>query len=217
MYINVIIRSMETKPEYPIKNEALSSENSFEEALFANGIYIHDPEGERTKEESTQEHGAHGLIEWCRENFFSEMRSRLPEAAQREQDCCIYPSWREFFSGMVPKNWDTWLHPFNDFEQAGELNVQLSPTLVYAGVLYPQNHVVLEAGKTQLLSEVQLAICLARTDLPNWVKEEILTTQKRRGVTDAQIASAKYLVETRRNALNQESDSTPSPDISNQK
>ncbi|MYB40499.1 hypothetical protein F4X86_04535 [Candidatus Saccharibacteria bacterium] len=168
---------------------------SFEETLFADGVYLYDQE----KEIAEAEHGVNNYEKWL------VGTERTPvvvnEQLRREKrQCRSGLIWKEYFSGAVPADWHDWRAPLHAFEEAGELGVQLSPTLVYAGVLHEHHPVVIETGKNQLLNEEQLAICFVK-DLPLWDLNEILDAQRKMGVGEDQIARAKSLAEEKKRQM----------------
>lgn len=98
--------------------------------------------------------------------------------------------WQQHFSEQVPKDWSIWTIAWNDIRKAGTRGIQLNSTLIDAGVSYPEFIVAVEAGKTQRLNETQLAILLARPDIYDHRREEVLSAQRAMGVSEEVIQEA---------------------------
>ena len=190
----------------------------FEEGLFADGAYIYDAEKEITV--------AEGEVVRRRKKVAYEERLVAKGTFRREivdyqgVDEEIFCqrwdlTWREHFSGLIPEKWGAkWNsnnHAIRDFGRAGESGVQLSPALVYAGLLHHSKHVLMSVAESQLLDEEQLSICFLRiafSPLPYGstlrsnmaAKAEmrmILEAQRGKGVSEEQIAKAKESAQER--------------------
>lgn len=107
-------------------------------------------------------------------------------------------AWKQAFSGKVPKSWYIWHGVKDSFNEAGKRGIQLSPTLVNAGVSHDHHLVVNETGKSQKLSPEQLGLVLGRDDIPLWNSDQIITAQRDKGMTDKEFDEARaYAVEVR--------------------
>ena len=172
--ISGIIIEMEREP---ILRERITlaetPKDSFEESLFADGVYIYNPE----EEIALAEYGATSILQW-RERAGENGNYEIGVVRQIINNNRSGLVWKEHFSGLVPKDWHIWHGPKIAFEAAAELDVQLSPTLVFAGMLHEHHLVVKGTSKSQLLNEMQLAICFARSDLSDWDREEIIAAQR---------------------------------------
>lgn len=100
-------------------------------------------------------------------------------------------SWRQFFSGQVPARWKDWREACGDFEKAAELGIQLSKTLVDAGVSHPVHHTVEAAGISQKLDLDQLSMVMANPNVPGWGVDQVLEAQRKNGISEKVINQAK--------------------------
>lgn len=117
-------------------------------------------------------------------------REMTIEVDQRE---AFFYYWLFHFNGKIPKRWaDHWANASRDFEEAGKRNVQLSPTLVDAGVSHPNPWTVEEVAKTQKLTPEQLAISFAAHP-GDWYREQLIEAQRKLGVSEEEIDRAKVL------------------------
>lgn len=90
--------------------------------------------------------------------------------------------WVHEYFGKVPARWKVWHDVMKDFENAGEALIQLSPTLVQAGLDYPDPRVVAVTAKNQLLGVEQLACLLVGNDLPILEKVKVIKAQEARNI-----------------------------------
>lgn len=104
-------------------------------------------------------------------------------------------TWRRRFSGQIPQQWHIWYNVRNDFEAAKRVGVQLSETLVNAGISHPHHFVANEVGKGQRLNIKQLAWLFARPDFPDWNRDQILAAQRRMGVIEVDIREATRIAD----------------------
>lgn len=102
-----------------------------------------------------------------------------------------YLPWLNKFSGMIPNRWEEhWGNILGDFEEAGKRRVQLSSTLVDAGVWHPHWLVVTAVVHTQRLTPEQMAIALSAH---LGFKDELPNAQRALGVTEEDILEAKII------------------------
>ena len=144
---------------------------NFEDQLFENGVYIYHSQSAAFRDRPRAQRGLE-----------SEVRDGL--------------SWNETVSGIVPVNWNIWYNIDSAFRAAAEEQVQLSPELIYAGLLHPHHLVIKAVGEHQLLSQEQLALCLIRYQAdypPEWDIDHILKVQKSKGVSEADLQVAYRL------------------------
>lgn len=100
--------------------------------------------------------------------------------------------WLEHFKGRVPARWDRWGDIIGDFGKAKEASVQLSPTLIDAGVTHWHHVVVATVAKTQRLTPIQIAMALEAGDA-KWFREDILNGQEEMGTPIEDIREAAYI------------------------
>lgn len=104
-------------------------------------------------------------------------------------------AWRKHFSGKAPERWKTWTEASSDFKEAGKKKVQLSQELVDAGVSHPHHLVANETGFGQTLNVNQLAMVMARPAMPQWNIDQIVESQRKKGVPDSVIKAARDMAE----------------------
>lgn len=169
---------------------ALSSD--FEKELFRDGVYVFDFD----KEVGRAEEHYHSKKEWLRHPaWVTRAQDMLADLVTSEQ---WELAWKQAFSGRIPKSWYIWHGPMKAFEEAGKRNIQLSPTLVNAGVSHDHHLVVNEAGKSQKLSSEQLGLVLGRDDIPSWNSDQIIAAQRAKGMTKGEFDDARtYAAEVR--------------------
>lgn len=103
----------------------------------------------------------------------------------------VYLLWLNKFNGKIPRRWEAhWGNVIDDFEEAGKRRIQLSPTLVDAGVWHPHWVVVDAVFHTQRLTPEQMAIALSAD--PRF-KDELPNAQRALGVTEEDIQKAKII------------------------
>ena len=159
------------EPDSSMNPQVEQKAKNFEDKLFENGVY-----------------SCHSK----QETFRNRLRAQRGSEGEGRADV----AWSEVFSGFVPANWNIWGDVMDAFEAAGEAQAQLSPELIYAGLLHPHHLVVKAAGKHQLLSREQLALCFIRywvDDLPEWNIDQILKAQRRKGIRPADMRQASQL------------------------
>lgn len=101
--------------------------------------------------------------------------------------------WLEYFNGKIPSRWEKyWGNITDDFERAKKVGVQLSYSLIEAGIYHPHWIVVDTVGKNQKLTPEQLAIVL-EVSPAQWFKEDIIKAQRKNGLTEENINKAAYI------------------------
>ena len=158
----------------------------FEKELFKNGVYQFDIDKEIQKSEEYYR----SKKDWLRHpGWVSRAQDVLADLVSSESWDL---AWKQAFSGKIPKSWAIWYGLTDSFEKAGERNVQLSPTLVNAGISHTHHLVVNETGKNQKLTAEQLGLVLGRVDdIPPWNSEQIITAQKAKGMTQEEFRKAE--------------------------
>lgn len=177
------------------KDLATVASSDFERDLFKDGVYEFDFDKEVDR---ASEH-YQSKKEWLRHPMWvGRAQEVLVDLVTSEQ---WELAWKQAFSGRIPKSWHIWHGPHHDFEEAGAKNVQLSPTLVNAGVSHDHHLVVNEAGKSQKLSPEQLGLVLGRDDIPPWNSNEIIAAQKAKGMISEEYEVAKAYAEKVRDLI----------------
>jgi hypothetical protein len=174
------------------KDLATANSSNFEKELFRDGVYVFDFD----REVSTAENDHQSLKDWLRHPMWvSRAQGVLADlVTSKRWDL----AWKQAFSGRIPKSWSIWYGLTHSFEEAGKRGVQLSPTLVNAGVSHDHPLVVNEAGKSQKLSPEQLGLVLGRDDIPAWNSDQIIVAQRAKGMTNEEYQEARdYAVEVR--------------------
>lgn len=160
----------------------------FERNLFADGVYVYNPAAELADAESDIAR----MTAWYRDNWDIQRAhdSLSDDVSQKRWEL----SWKQHFSGQVPKDWEMWDAPMMDVEQAGKRGLQLSETLIDAAISHEHHLVANTAGTLQDLNTHQLAIAFAR-ELPRWNIDEIVEAQVKRGMSGKQVAEARRMAE----------------------
>lgn len=104
-------------------------------------------------------------------------------------------AWRQHFDGRVPERWKTWYNAKNDFEAAQNKGIQLSQDLVDAGISHPHHLVANRTGLSQRLNANQLAMAMARPSMPQWNIDQIVESQRKKGVPESIIKAARDIAE----------------------
>lgn len=169
-----------------------ASPTDFERELFKGGVYQFNFD----KEIRESEQHYHSTKDWLRHPaWVSRAQGVLADLVSSERWDL---AWKQAFSGKIPKSWSIWYGLTHSFEEAGKRGIQLSPTLVNAGVSHDHPLVVNEAGKSQKLSPEQLGLVLGRDDIPPWNSNEIISAQRAKGMTNEEYQEARdYAVEVR--------------------
>ena len=168
--------------------EVTTPSSNFEQEIFRGGVYHFDFDRELANSEG-QYSSYKGWLD----------QHRTPDRAKRSLQDFIGSErheimWKQFFDGVIPKRWgETWHNPIRDLEEAGKRKVQLSELLVNAGVSHSHHLVVNEAGKNQRLNPKQLGLVLARDDIPAWNSDEVIASQKAKGMTKQEISKARKI------------------------
>ncbi len=166
------------------KDITTATSSDFEKDLFKGGVYVFDFD----REVSTAEKDYQGLKDWLRHPaWVSRAQGVLADlVTSKRWDL----AWKQAFSGKIPKSWGIWYGAQSAFEEAGKRGVQLTPTLVNAGVSHDHHLVANEAGKTQKLNPEQLGLVLGRDDIPTWNSNEIVAAQRAKGMTSGEYKEA---------------------------
>lgn len=164
--------------------------SDFEQELFRNGVYVFDPNKEiYDAEKILLQHK-----DWMDRNWGNFLhRDSFDDKIAYEKHHIL---WKQAFSGLIPIHWSDWREVKNDFEKGRELNIQLNPTLVDAGVTHSSHFVVRETGRGQKLQTRQLAVVIARKEvenIPGWNYEEIIQAQESKGLSKKDFDKAKDL------------------------
>jgi hypothetical protein len=164
---------------------------AFEQKLFRGGALRFDYD--EYASEALAEY--HERKQWYRKVGWS---SNLTESslAVKRADIIHTMKWQQYFDGRVPRLWDRYHYKRADsnvkaaFEDAGGKGIQLSETLVDAGVSYDHRIIAEAAGVNQHLNETELTFLFARGDVP---KGSIKSAQREKGVSEEDIMHAEQL------------------------
>jgi hypothetical protein len=173
----------------PPKDLTLPTAPDFEKGLFKDGVYefIFDKEIDKSEE------SYYRMKDWLRHpGWVSRAQGVLTDLVSSERWDL---AWKQAFSGKIPKSWSIWYGLTDSFKEAGKRNIQLSPTLVNAGVSHDHHLVVNETGKSQKLSPQQLGLVLGRDDIPLWNSNEIISAQRAKGMTSKEYHEARTYAE----------------------
>lgn len=182
-----IIKRFFKKPE--LEKPVVTSSN-FERDIFKNGVYEFDFDEEISDaERSVLQHKAWLERSWEKHRH----KESMDYTVSHERHDVM---WKQAFSGLIPKHWNHWVGIKDDFENAGKQHIQLSSTLVDAGVSHSHHLVLNEVGKSQKLSVEQLAVVMARREIDNippWNYDEVVTAQRKKGLTESDYSDARKL------------------------
>ena len=89
-------------------------------------------------------------------------------------------AWQKEFGDRVPSSWRNWSEIKDSFEKADDLSLQLSDSLLEAGLAHPNWRVAHTIGKRQSLNRQQFQLLKNHSDLPPWALEEVVGVQKYR-------------------------------------
>jgi hypothetical protein len=182
---NFLQRFIKRSPNNPVapRNEVVQT---FESQLFRGGTLEFNPDHYLTEAADDLKKQK----DWYDNNPYWDAK-RTAESISRDMDDAKYEMiWRRRFSGQIPQQWYIWYNVSHDFEDARRLGVQLSETLVDAGVSHPHHLVANEVGQGQRLSIKQLAWLFARPDFPDWNRDQILVSQRKMGIKEEDICEA---------------------------
>ena len=184
-FLSKILGSNSPKDLTPPKSD-------FERELFKDGVYEFDFD----KEIKDSEHSYVRYRDWLQHpGWVSRAPAMLADFISSENWDL---AWKQAFSGRVPKSWGILHGPMEAFPEAAKRNIQLSPTLVNAGVSHDHHLVVNETGKSQKLSPEQLGLVLGRDDIPPWNSDQVIAAQKAKGMTNQEFNEAEvYAAEVR--------------------
>ncbi len=164
--------------------------SDFERDLFRGGVYEFNFDEEISDaEKSVLQHKAWLERSWEKHRH----KESMDYTVSHERHDVM---WKQAFSGLIPKHWSHWIGIRDDFESAGKLHIQLSPTLVDAGVSHSHHLVLNETGKSQKLSIEQLAVVMARREIDNippWNYDEVAAAQRKKGLTEHDFSEARRL------------------------
>lgn len=163
------------------------SVNDFESSLFRGGVLIFDPANDQAEISNDI---ARSRVWYDNHPTWSKEWKEKGVLRLMNEGSFDY-SWRQFFSGQIPARWKDWREAYDDFNKAGELGIQLSKTLVDAGVSHPLHHTVEAAGKSQKLDLDQLTMVMANPNVPGWGVDQVLEAQRKKGVSEEMIDKAR--------------------------
>lgn len=167
------------------KDIVSANPTDFEKGLFKNGVYQFN----FNKEIKESERHYHSTKDWLRHpEWVSRAQDVLADLVSSERWDL---AWKQAFSGTIPKSWSIWYGLTDSFKEAGKRDIQLSSTLINAGVSHDHHQVVNEAGKSQKLSPEQLGLVLGRDDIPSWNSDQIIKAQKAKGMTKDEYEEAQ--------------------------
>lgn len=187
-FLNRIIKKGSSK-------ELEKPKSNFEQELFRNGTYHFDFEAEIKKSETEYHH----YQKWLRNAQPFREQSSLQDFVGSERHEIM---WKQFFDGAIPKSWgESWASVMDAVEEAGKRDVQLSDTLVNAGVSHSYHLVANRTGRNQRLSSQQLGLILAREDVPQWNSNEVVEAQRKRGMSDKELREAEKVAAEMRDKM----------------
>ncbi len=161
--------------------------NDFESNLFRNGVLDFNPMADQA--EISDDIARYR--DWLINNPYVSEESRNKRIFESMSEGVYDYSWRQFFNGLIPSRWKDWREARKDFDKAGELGIQLSTTLVDAGVSHKVHHTVEAAGKSQKLDLDQLTMVMANPNVPWWGVDEVLEAQRKKGTPEEMIKTAR--------------------------
>jgi hypothetical protein len=169
-------------------NEEIAVPSSdFEQKLFRKGTYKFDLQKELHKAELDSRR----YQSWLREAQTSQGESSLQDFVESEKHEIL---WKQSFDRRIPRSWGvSWTSVRRAFTEAGELGVQLSETLVNAGVSHPHHIVVICTGTNQRLHPEQLGLILARRDILSSNSSEVVNAQRKRGMSEQELVEAERI------------------------
>lgn len=120
------------------------------------------------------------------------IRTSFLFAKELELKRFYYPLWLKRFSNFVPAHWEYWRSVYHDLEIAEKSKIQLDQVLIDAAVMHPVFVVAKKAGRSQKLNVRQLSWLLSRPYFleVSLYKQEIISTQTERGMSEKEIAKA---------------------------
>lgn len=174
------------------KDMAFTNQSAFEKELFKDGIFEFDFDKEIDKSEDSY----FRMKDWLRHpGWVTRAKGVLSDLVTSERWGI---AWKQAFTGKIPKSWHIWYNVMESFEEADKKGVQLNPILVSAGISHEHHIVVNRTGKSQKLTPEQLGLVLGRDDIPEYNSEEIVSAQKRKGMTEKEYKEARiYAAEVR--------------------
>ena len=190
-----------------------SQPSDFEKELFRSGVYEFNFDKEVQKSEADyRRDGA-----WLHQARWAPDRAKETLASFASSESCDL-AWKQAFSGVIPIHWNIWYIVEDSFNEGGKRNVQLSPTLINAGISNDNHLVVNEVGKSQKLSPQQLGFILGRDDIPSWNSDQIVEAQERKGMTrseydEARVFAAEVREMIRKARSKKKQISTPKPQL----
>jgi hypothetical protein len=155
----------------------------------------------------------HERKQWYRKAGWSPDLTESALAIDRANILYIM-KWQQYFDGHVPRNWDIYNHKRADsnvetvFEEAGRKGIQLSRTLIDAGVSYDHPFIAEAVVENQRLNETQLAFLYARGNVP---EGSILSAQREKGVSREENSRAWQIARDIR--VKEKRDQIPSKDF----
>lgn len=161
-------------------------QSDFESQLFRNGTLDFDLN--QYMAEATRD--LQRSKDWYGHNPYWDAKKTAGSMARDMNDAKYEMIWKSRFSGQIPKYWYIWYNVIGDFEKARRLNARLSETLIDAGVSHPHHLVAYEVGKGQRLNTRQLAWLFVRPDFPDLNRDEIITAQRKMGVSEKELQVA---------------------------
>lgn len=173
---------------------ALGSED-FERHLFRGGVMQFELE----KDASEVENNFVRSKDWYENHPALPVDMKTNEVVRLTEEGHFDLAWRKHFSGRAPERWKTWTEASSDFQEARKRRIQLSQELIDAGVSHPHHLVANEVGLGQSLNVNQLAMVMARPAMPQWNINQIVESQKKRGVSDSIIEKARDIAERVKN------------------
>lgn len=201
--IDEIEKTPESNLSQSITNQSPENPNTpskevisdFEKELFSSGTldFDFDKYTSKVRKELKGEKNYTRQL-WDDEGRIAETLAESLKSAEKEM------IWATRFSGQIPKHWDDWRNIWRDFENAKNINVQLSEVLIDAGLSHPNPNVANEVGENQKLNVKQIAQLFQ--DHSYWHLEslqEILDYQIKIGVTEEDIQEAVRLFKKNNN------------------
>lgn len=189
---NLLQRFVRKTPDKVVpSNSSRETQPDFESQLFRNGTLEFD--FGQYMAEARQDLGR--SQNWYENNPYFDAKRTAESMARDMEDAKYEMIWRSRFSGQIPRSWHIWYNVQGDFEKARAAGARLSETLVDAGVSHPHHLVANEVGKGQRLNTRQLAWLFVRPDFPNWNRDEILTAQRKMGVSENDLREAMKMAD----------------------
>lgn len=191
----------------PKKQDIVKSitRGEFEKNLFSGGVYHFDFDRDvRELEMDVMRTKA-----WYDSNPHWDEKRTADSMARDIDDARYELTWRNQFSGQIPRNWVNWITISDDFEAAGKLGLQLSDELINAGITHPHHLVANTVGKSQRLNMTQLIAALARPGIPSWNEREIIDAQITKGLTQKELGEAQRRANEIKEKIRQEKKGKP--------